>query len=481
MYRPGFSRFTFVARVVITLCAALRLGGAQGITPQQNGLTTDLAGPRVDAAWAFGAYYSLCSTARVNCQKSALPVYSTGAGLALGWVTRTERTVSALNYSGEFVASPTASSLNSFGQSARFDVSRKLKPRWSFDLDIAAQTSSLQARLFAPSRALLLVETAGTANSLAQSLLSGATGTSTAALEERIRSSSFGPDQTILVGADERRLLSGVARFHYSQTERLKWNFSASGTYLDYPRFETQAGPTARSNKVRDGAVTFGAVYSLSPRSQVSVEGFSGITSSIFQNYMVERGEVGYHRMLTNNWFTQLHGGAGSMRPIDKFAGRRSWNPDYVGGGDLGYKGRDHSVVLSASRTVADAYGLGFATELTSMMMWSYGKPISPWGFALSGGYQHLEGPGQRPLNAWVGQAGVSRRTGRHLLWVIEGVYASNVTLNPGSAAAGAVSRQFDTAARAGFRVTVRWAPEPKPQAPPSQTKRSVGGQPAAR
>jgi len=154
--------------------------------------------------------------------------------------------------------------------------------------------------------------------------------------------------------------------------------------------------------------------YSMSPRTQFSVQATSSRTFSGIQQGYASSGNVSLGRTMSRRWFVQGRAGAGVL----SYSRQQFAQPEakqYLFGGTLGFKTSSHTFVGSYDRTLGDPYGLGSGTTGTASGAWNWVRPGSGWAASAAASYQQLNNPTFVNTGSWRLQGSVSRSLTRSI------------------------------------------------------------------
>jgi len=100
---------------------------------------------------------------------------------------------------------------------------------------------------------------------------------------------------------------------------------------------------------------------------------------------------IGLGRKFTQNWFANFSAGGGYILPTGS-AYASSRGKQWEAFGNMGYHTHGHTLVVSASRSIADLYGTGASATLTMDVGWSWRKQGSHWSLQAGAGGNRLSG-----------------------------------------------------------------------------------------
>jgi len=192
-----------------------------------------------------------------------------------------------------------------------------------------------------------------------------------------------------------------------------------------------------------------GFTHSLSRRTEL--DGDFSYSRSYWMGRGVQVGsaQVGVGRDLSPHWFGRINAGYGGMT---EFPGslKVPYQGSVQGGASLGAKVGNSALVLSANRSVSDAYGLGASKSTGAQAAWVWQRPGGAWTVSGSVAYERLAGTVFALIQGWMGQVTVTRRLSRTLTLVALGAYATD---------SGAAGGDFAGLLRRGARLSLTWRP----------------------
>lgn len=417
-----------------------------------------LAGPRILSVSAYASYYSsaLPETGSLLQTNSANLPADGGAGgsIAFGWSKFTERTTFSLSYSPSYTAQVRNSSLNALNHVFGLNVARKLDPRWTLGFSAAANYSTLEESLFAPTTLGNLASVPSNASDLAAGLLAGKF-TNNPQLGVILNGSPLveSPIASLLYG---QRILMTSARgtLSYSLSPRLSLSFGGGAgrtQYLSPNQSSTSGTPQVVSNTT-SGTASVTLSYSYSPVTQLGGTVTTNRLSSSLEDVYTTTSVATFGRTVGQHWIVQLHGGVGITNPVSQTSILASSTPRPAIGGTLGFKSTTQTLLGSFDRTVSDSYGLGASSSSTASFTWGWHRLGSLWALENSLSWQQLTGNAVANTYGWRATAGVNRAVGPHLTMLLQYTYLKY---------SGGLQTAVYTFSESAVRISTIWTPAP--------------------
>jgi hypothetical protein len=295
---------------------------------------------------------------------------------------------------------------------------RKLGSRWSVNASANGFLASMEQLYFAPGLLSSVAAVPTTFDDLAAALLAGKY--SDAQLAALLTGSSVhaSPEQQFPYGT---RLMSAAANLGltWAPTGRTSLSVTLTGGRTQTVNGAGITGrqpatPVLTLPPVTNAAASISWGYSLSPRTNISIQATSSRTFSRIQQGYASSMSFSVGRTLSRRWFVQGSLGAGGLT----YGYQRYAQPktiQYLAAGSVGFKTSSYTLLASYSRSLGDAYGLGSGTSSTGAAGWSWNRPGSPWSLTASVTYQELNNPLFRNTRSWRTGAGLGRSLGQHL------------------------------------------------------------------
>jgi hypothetical protein len=327
-------------------------------------------------------------------------------------------------YSPTYSYSTYEQNTSQLSQSLAFSWSRKLTPQWQFVASASGVEGSFEQLLFSPTNAQNLASLTGSAGDLGSQFLTGQSGNPSMAAGTGA-SATVTPLLQLYYG---ERLLSAMSRvgLSYSHSPRLTFGLSATGSRMQSLKPSSSMGPDVflipqTTNAGFDASVN----YLLSERTSLMGSVDYGRVFSSIDNMQSASAMAGLGRKFTQNWFTNFSAGGGYILPLGSaYASSRGkqWEAFW----NMGYHSHGHTVVVSASRSIADLYGSGASATLTMDAGWSWRRPGSHWNFQAGVGGNRLSGQSTVAAMATTGfrvNAGLYRALASHSNIVLQYTY----------------------------------------------------------
>jgi hypothetical protein len=151
--------------------------------------------------------------------------------------------------------------------------------------------------------------------------------------------------------------------------------------------------------------------HTLSPRTNVGVDLNSVRSFSRNQDAYVFNGSMFVERTLTPRLSAHANLGVGFVKPIRTSAAVLD-RPEMTANGSLTYKVSQQTLTVSATRSVADSFGLGANLFDSYTGSWGYVPRGSNWSFQINGGIDKMQNARYGSLDVWRAAAGMTRRIG---------------------------------------------------------------------
>jgi hypothetical protein len=420
---------------------------------QESDMATPASGLHVRSFSGYAVYYSNSLPHTLGSQAIESNLLSDAAGGAsaeLAWTHYAERTSFSLIYIPSYTGHLQYSGWNAFNQRSSFQMMRKLAPRWTLTFSGAADLSTTDQFLFAPTTLGAAAEVPAKSEDLATAMLSGRFNDPRLAPVLGGAQVSQSPLQVLLYG-DRVLNTAAQASLAYSYSPRLSVVVNGGGNRSQHVSQNTgPAGNGLLSNTTSEN-LSVGLSYSLSPRTQIGGTVTGARSESLLQDNFTTTSVGTLGRKLSTKWFVQVQGGVGVMKALrDSALEQRTVRPHPVIGGSLGYKSFSHTLLSSYDRAVSDAYGLGASTSSSASGSWLWRRPGSDWSLTASGGWQKLEGTLAGTATGWRTTAGIGRSLG-HVTLLVEYAYLKY----------SGIQQQTLFLSQSAVRVSTRWRPNP--------------------
>lgn len=459
---PAHKRLPGAARRAMVLMAALSAGGtaglAQSIVNPFGGVpeTPERGGFYMYNVSAFTQYSSRIVPLRYAFSPGGASLESDeaiGGSATFGWNHPAPRGQLSLVYSPSYIGMVRYSQLNSLNQTLSFSASRKLRPRWSFGFSTAANDSTIEQYLFAPTLVSSAAAIPATAADLNAALLNGTSNNNQLASLLTGATLPDSPARSLLYGA---RVLTATAKtnlvYAYSPRTSLRFGISA----LRLQNLPSQSTPRRDYLIPHSTAVTVDAelIYLLSPSTQTGLTVTSGHAFSRIQDAYTTTFSGFVGKPFSMHWFAQAHGGLGTITPVRQTFALPN-GLQYLAGGSLGYRRAPHTLIASITRTIGDVYAYGAGSTLTTQAAWNWHRAGSGWALYAGFGQQRIMGIQSRNVVGWIASAGLSRDLSPQLALQAQYAYLSDSLTAFGIPVAGV----RNTVSQHSVRVALVWSP----------------------
>lgn len=379
-----------------------------------------------------------------------------GGSVTVDWTKFSERTSFSLSYTPSYTARWRYSSVDALNHLFTLNLTRKLAPRWTFNVFAGGNLSTYEATLAAPNPLNGVVATPATFADFANGLLAGKFANNpllgVALTNPAV---TISPVSTLLYG---QRIFtaSGGASLSYSYSPRLTISVTGNGN-----RTQTISSDQPLNNGVANLLpMTLGASggfsfsYSLSPVSQIggSVT-TTWISSPIIGSYTTT-SLLTLGRTFKRRWVTQVHGGTGVSSVLHSKFPSLPTQPRPVFGGSLGYKNYSSTLLGSYDRSTVDGYGLGASTTSTSNLAWVWRRPARSWWLDAGLGWQQLSGGGVGNISGWHTTLGLNRALSDHAVLRTQYAY-----LNYSGSNLGIIGEAAYSSSQSAIEISLSWVP----------------------
>jgi hypothetical protein len=416
------------------------------------------AGPQILSVSAYAAYYSSSlpeTTNTLQANSANLPADGGwGGSIAFGWSKFTERTTFSVRYTPSYTADVQYSSLDALNQAFSFNVMRKLTPRWNLGFSVAANYSTLEESLFAPTTLSDVAAVPSSFNQLSSALLAG-NFANNQQLGVALTNSPLvqSPLATVLYG---QKIFTSSAQstLSHSLSPRLSVTFSGGGSRTQYisQNRATTPGTTPVLTNTTSGTAGVAVSYSLSPVTQIGGTLTTNRVSSSLETAYTTTSMATFGRTLGRRWVIQLRGGLGVLNQVGQAYSPLEAKPTPAAGGSLAFKTTSQTFLGSFDRTVSDSYGLGASSTSTATAAWQWSRPGSLWSLQSSFNWQQLQSNALANTSGWRATAGLNRAFGPHLAMLWQYTYLSY---------AGGLQTAAYSFSESAVRVSMTWTPQP--------------------
>jgi len=430
----------------------------QSLTDQVNFKSGTIGGVHLYGVSIYSGYQSSAYPLTGGSIASGVPGAGTlgpdvnyGAQATVGWQRHGARTGFSLLYSGGYNGMVQYSDTNGFNQSLLLNFSRQLSTKWTLNISGSGQDMTLAQFLNQPTSLGVITQLPTTFDDLAAAFSVGRFSDAQAASMLTGAPVLESPVRATLLG---NRVLSYSvqAEVEYVHSSRLSFHFggfSAGGENRDNgqnPQPTNYVMPTSLG--ARAG---MGLSYALSPRTDLglSIEEMRSVNQ--FQSGYTTSGSASLGRKMGMHWFLNVRGGGSYSRITEQLYGVPVAHT-VTGGGSLGFRTYQHTLVASYDRTGSDNYGFAIGVNTTAMGSWNWHRPGAGWSIFANAGQQRIRNTGYMTLSGWQAAAGFSERLSFQTTVSVQYVYSSN----KGSYYTGGLS-DFDVHS---IRVSLNWAPQ---------------------
>lgn len=374
-----------------------------------------------------------------------------GGSVSLGWQYHRPRSNFSLLYSGTYAGMVHYSDTNAFNQHLSLSVDRTLSPKWTLTFSATGSDSTTVQYLYQPTTIGLLSQVPATMDDLAAAFSIGQFSNSQIASTLTGAPLLDSPARSLLLG-DRILSYSGQASLSYVHSSRLSFHLASfaaggqnrlgSGSTVPQPNYVMP-----RSIGIDAG---MGMAYMLSPRTQVGLDVAGTRMANLYQSGYITTANASIGRKMGIHWFLRGYGG-GSISRLTSQAYGAPQTRNLVGGGSVGFRTYQHTLIGSYDRSSMDAYGfaVGVITSLT--VGWNWHRPGSQWSVFTSFGQQQIRNTGYASLSGWQATGGVSQALSSHVRMTAQYVYLSNAGNYLGSVTNLAIQ---------SVRVSWSWTPQ---------------------
>jgi hypothetical protein len=371
-----------------------------------------------------------------------------GATASLGWQYHRDRSDFSLLYSGTYAGMARYSDTNAYNQFLALSASRKLSAKWVVTLSGTGSDSTIIESLYQPSTVGLATQTPATFDDLAAAFSIGQFSSSQVASTLTGAPQLESPARSLLLG-DRILSYSGQASLTYVHSARLSFHvgsFAAGGQRRAGSQYE-QNYEIPRSMGINAGV---GMSYQLTPRTQVGLDVASNRISNLYQTGYVTTATASIGRKMGMHWFLRLDAGGSMDQTITQSHGTPRAK-EVIGGGSIGFRTYQNTLVGSYTRSSTDTYGFAIGTTTTTSAGWTRHRPGSRWSMFASFGQQQIRNTGYTSLSGWQTSGGLSQSLNSRMQMTEQYVYLSN---------SGQYMGNNTNLAIHSVRVSVSWAPQ---------------------
>ena len=443
-------------QIALSLGVAAGMAQAQPLTDQISFRSGQLGGIRLYGVSVFSGYASTIYP--VSLGQAPSPATQNlggsgnyGASASLGWQRHRGQTNISVLYSGTYDAVVRYSNLNAFGHMLGLGYGHGFGRRWSFQINGSAQDATMYQALNQPTGLTVLSQLPTTFDDLAAAFAVGKFSDGQIAAMMTGSPLMAAPARSLLFG---NRVLSysGQAGASYAHSQRLTFRFSAFTAAGQTRRGGGNSGlPEEKQVMPRSAGFSGGGAfdYSLSPRTQLGFGADANYVVNKYQRAQITTTSASLGRKMGMRWFLSLHGGVSFTRSLESTGGPpRTRN--LIGGGSIGFRTYQHTLVATYERTAFDTFGFAVGENTNLAGSWGWRLPGRSWSVNASGGQQQLRRSGFASLTGWQSSAGFSRRM------------STTISMNVGYAmfwSAGTYLGALNDVSSHSVRFSLNWTP----------------------
>jgi hypothetical protein len=259
------------------------------------------------------------------------------------------------------------------------------------------------------------------------------------------------PARSLLLGS---RVLSysGQATLSYAYSSRLNFHFSSFTAAGQNRRNSKNDIPEERNVLPRSQGLNGGAGfdYALSPRTQIGLSAENNYVINKYQKAYTNTISASFGRKMGMHWFMSLNGGMSLTKTLEQtYSTPRTRQA--IGGGSLGFRTYQHTLVATYGRTSSDMYGFAVGTNTVFSGSWSWRRPGATWSIQASGSQQQMRRTGFISMSGWETSAGFVKRLNNSLSLNAQYVFLNN---------AGTFAGTYSDLRIHSIRISLGWAPE---------------------
>lgn len=373
-----------------------------------------------------------------------------GGSVSVGGQYHRERTDFSMVYTGTYGGQARYSDANAFSQSLSLSASRKLSAKWTLTLSGTGSDSTITQFLYQPSTIGVVSQVPATIDDLAAAFSVGQFSSSQVASTLGGAPILESPARTLLLG-DRILSYSGQASLTYAHSSRLSFHlssFSAGGQHRLGGSTVTEQNYIVPHSIGIDAGM--GISYMLSPRTQVGLDVSGNRISNPYQGAYITNASASIGRKMGIHWFLAAHAGGSINHVISQTYGAPR-TKNVIGGGSLGFRTYQHTLLGSYERSSVDVYGLAIGTNTTVTAAWNWHRPGSRWSVFTSFGQQQVRNTGYASLSGWQASGGIAQSLNPHMRMTAQYVYLSN---------SGGYLGTITNLAVHSVRVSLDWAPQ---------------------
>ena len=405
------------SRLIGFLLTAFAGAGAARAQLAGNGtILPGVQGLRLQSVSVFGGYFTGGSPFAGQLPVTgALPREDMfGGSLAIAWSTERERSSLSVLYMPSIIGSTQMSSLNSVNHRLLVRASKTWN-KWSLSLMAGGMTTVVQQQLFGTTPAGAITASGSSFDEFAAAALAGKSNAEIAALLTGAQLSAP-PESSIFYG---RRILTtrASAALSWAHSTRTSLSIEVSGLRNQHLNDSVIAGSTSSNPflvpRTTEANVMISWNYSLTPRTNLSVDGGMSRIFSPLQAGYTTRTTVSIGRTMSRRWFLKGDAGVGVITYLrDQVVLPRRVQEVY--GGNVGFKAAAHAFMGGYTRSAGDSYGLGSAATSGVVGAWTWRRPGASWESTVDAAYEQLSNTVYPKVKTWRAAVGISRMIGAH-------------------------------------------------------------------
>jgi hypothetical protein len=376
-----------------------------------------------------------------------------GVQASLGWQHHAERSDFALLYSGGYSGIARYSVLNALNQSISLNIARHLSQKWTLSLAGEAQDSTLAQFLYQPSSLSVVAQLPATFDDLAAAFSIGQFSNAQMASMLTTAPVLESPLRTALLG---NRVLSYAFRatVAYAYSSRLSFRFgSISAGAQNRPNGQDRAAQQTNYAMPRSIGANAGMEmsYLLSPRTEVGLDAEEMRIGNRYQTGYTTTASAFLGRKMGTHWFLRTHVG-GSLAKMTQHLYGVPTQRIAIGGGSVGFRTYQHTLVAFYDRASIDAYGFAAGVNTTLTGSWNWHRPGARWSLFTSFGQQQMRNTGYVSISGWQSSTGFSESLNGHTTLTAQYVYLSS--------AAHSYLGGNNNPSISSVRISLNWSPE---------------------
>jgi hypothetical protein len=410
---------TLAGAAVLTAQSLLQSLTTAGV--QQNGLRIyDISGY---SGYSTVDTSSLAKIFGPSNQNGPDHTITSGASTALGFNKHSEKVDFSVMYSVSYEHQTYGTSWNSLSHTTALSWSRKLAPKWRFNITASGIAGNFNQMLFSATTLQSIASLPGTFEDVAGAVLTGQSTNPDLATAATSATATVSPQQRLIYG-DRMISANAVAGLSYSISPRFSMGVSLSGSRMQHLNQQGNSADQGAYLLPQDTSVSggFSIDYRLSPRTSMTASVNHGRSISSLNDAQYDSLQAGLGRKLTERWFVQGSVGGGYIRPGNQSYSTRG--SQWQTAGTIGYRVRSQTIIASTYRGVSDYYGLATGAMMGTTGAWAWKRPGSNWGVQAGISQSRLLG-NTLGNDGFRISAGVNRMLSRGTSMILQYAYAS--------------------------------------------------------